>query len=154
MNRKDSTNYHGHYEASQVEAVIACVNSYSFGGNCGHGSFSYISCVVLLYDLGAHDGAHPFFAAVLSVGTIAVMRATIMDDSLRWDVDGDQTCLVLPRYSLFLYHSLPENDTPVTVNLAPVEKQASTQYLLGFHAGSILVEGITSSRDNEPPVLV
>jgi hypothetical protein len=125
----------------------------------------------LLYDLGAHDGALPFFVAVFSDGTIAVMRAAIADGSLRWGVDCDQrvfffsaigiapvTLSTGPDMACCLcggtVYLVPENDTPVTAILGPVEKQASTQYLHGFHAGNVRVEGITSSRDNELPVLV
>lgn len=131
----------------------------------------FLSYLVLLFHLGAYDGALPFFAAALSDGTIAVMRATIVEGSLHWGVDGDQRVLSFPAIGIApvalstgshvacclrggTVYLVPENDNPVTVILAPVEKQASTQYLHGFHAGNVRVEGIMSSRDNELPVLV
>jgi hypothetical protein len=82
--------------------------SHSFG-NCEHASFSYISYVVLLYDLGANDGARPSFAAALSDGSIAVMRAMITDGSLRWGVDGDQRVLSFPAIGI----------APVTLSTGP-----------------------------------
>jgi hypothetical protein len=114
--------------------------------------------------LGAHDGVRPFFAAALSDGTIAVMHATFADGSLRWGVNGSQIALSFPAIGIAsvtfstgshvacclrsgTVYLVPENDTPVAAILAPVERESSTQYLQGFHAGNMLVKGITSYSD-------
>jgi hypothetical protein len=121
---------------------------------------------------GAHDGARPFFAAALSDGTIAVIHATFADGSLRWGVNGNQIALSFPAIGIAsvtlstghhvacclrggTVYLVPDNDSPVTAILAPVERKSSTQYLQGFHAGNVLVEGITSSSgDKDLAVLV
>ena len=127
--------------------------------------------------LGACNGTNPFFAAALSDGTIARMSAKFEDDTLLWGVcnDLDQVIISYPAIGLVpvdlrigthiacclrggTVYLIPQSDTlePIKVILGPIdaEHQPSVQYLQGFTAGNISVNGITSTTDKEVPVLI
>lgn len=100
---------------------------------------------------------------------LAVMHAMSVDGSFRWGVNGNQIALSFPAIGIAsvtlstgshvacclrcgTVYLVPENDSPVTAILAPVERESSTRYIQGFYAGNVLVDGSTSFKDL--PVLV
>lgn len=129
--------------------------------------------------IGAYHGTgRPFFAAALSDGTIARMRATFQDDVLRWGVhhDSEQVVLSYPAIGIALVslststtsvacclrggtvYLLPESEhlEPITVILGPVDTDgdSSINHLQGFTAGNVCVDGIPGIVANELAVLI
>lgn len=118
--------------------------------------------------VGSHSGNDPFFAAALSDGTVARLRATLEDGNFCWGVqnDCDQVTLSYPAVGLAHVH-LPMGDyiacclrggtvylvpdskdvEPITAILGPAdaEEEDSTHYLQGFTAGNVRVDGIERS---------
>lgn len=121
----------------------------------------HAACVI-----GAYYGAdRPFFAAALSDGTIARMRATFEDGLLRWGVDhdSDQINMSYPAIGIApitlststsvacclrggTVYLLPESNhlDPIIVILGPIDPdgESSINYLQGFAAGNLCVDGI------------
>lgn len=119
-----------------------------------------------------HTGADPFFAAALSDGNIARLRAAVEDGTLSWGVhnDCDQVVLSYPAIGIApvklstgthiacclrggTVYLVPDSEhlEPISVILAPVdtEQETCTHYIQGFTAGNVIVDGLEQTVGND-----